>query len=297
MTTTTTTTLGIARRLSWWALLLVVLVLQLDDSATTHAWLLVDTLGIPTNRRRPFGGGGTTTSTAPIPRIPTYHFLSSADDDNDDDKDAASAAVSSSLPSDYQAVGTQIIRQACATAAEGAPLQVDVEWKAGHIVVTLRAENLYLSSPVDDAEENDDEEDYNDDDNGESEDMLFLLEDEDETISAANAVDVTTVARAINAALDSSAVGQAIAERYSIEVTTPGASDELQGDRMFRAYQGFDVICVYKDPKKQDKEKTIQGRLVERNEQHVVVNVKGRMSKLIRENVVSVKLPKAKKEN
>jgi hypothetical protein len=41
---------------------------------------------------------------------------------------------------------------------------------------------------------------------------------------------------------------------------------------------------------------TIEGRLVERNEEYTILNLKGRMKKLPNEQVRSVKLPKAKKE-
>ena len=228
---------------------------------------------------------------------------------------AAEGSPSFALPADYQVQGTAMIQQASASVSM-ALSEVRVEWKGSHIIVTLPVVDdsssslqVYMSSPLEDG--SGELEDEDDDGDGEllllDEEGLYSLEEEEEEEedddddepemgSSTNSVDVTAVARAINAALEESTLGQAIAERYSIEVTTPGASDELQGDRMFRAYQGFDVICLYNDPKKQNKQKTIQGRLVERNEQHVIINVKGRMSKLIRENVVSVKLPKAKCE-
>ena len=107
-------------------------------------------------------------------------------------------------------------------------------------------------------------------------------------------VDVATIARAINVALDDDGVGLAIAEAHEIEVTTKGASDELTGI-MWESYRGFDVICQYKDPKT-DKIKTMEGRLVERNEEFTVININGRMKHLKNGNVVSCKLPKAKKE-
>lgn len=188
------------------------------------------------------------------------------------------------LPNDYQDVGNTIIEQACATVASTA--QADIEWKGDHIIVTLRGEEVYLSAIEADEDVIMDGEEIRDE-----EDSV----DEDWDTSSSTGVDVTTVAKAINAALDCNEVGQAIAETHSIEVTTPGASDELQGDTMFAAYQGFDVIIVYDDPKK-NKRRTIEGRLVERTDEHVVINIKGRITKLIRDNVISVKLPKAKRE-
>jgi len=154
--------------------------------------------------------------------------------------------------------------------------QIDIEWKGGRIVVTVSGD-AYVSDPrplMDDEEEE---------------------EDVEEEPIPEGAVDVTTLARAINTALDDDGVGLAIAEAHEIEVTTPGASDEIQGARMWEAFKGFDVIAQHKDPKKQ-KVKTIEGRLVERNDEFTILNIKGRMKKLKNQDVVSVKLPKAKKE-
>ena len=194
------------------------------------------------------------------------------------------------LPADYQDTGSMIISKACASVTSNA--QTDIEWKGDHIIVTLRGEDMYMSAT--DADEG-----------GFEEDTEVLEEDADSNSTESPTVadndklemgiDVTAVAKAINLALDCSAVGQAIAETHSLEVTTPGASDELQGDRMFSAYQGFDVTVVYEDPKK-NKKRTIQGRLVERTDEHVIINVKGRTSKLVRDKCLSVQLPKAKRE-
>jgi len=127
--------------------------------------------------------------------------------------------------------------------------------------------NVYVSNPLDDQDEN------------------------EETPSTD--VDMTALARAINAALDDDGTGLAIAEAHEIVVTTPGASDELSGI-MFESYKGFDVIVEHQDPKK--KTKRIEGRLVERNDEFTIINIKGRMKKLKNQDVMSVKLPKAKKE-
>jgi hypothetical protein len=70
----------------------------------------------------------------------------------------------------------------------------------------------------------------------------------DEQGQVPKGVDVVELARAINAALDNDSVGLIIAEKHEIEVTTPGAPDELSGI-MWQVYQGFDVICQHQDPK------------------------------------------------
>lgn len=169
-----------------------------------------------------------------------------------------------SLPTDYQEIGNERIRQA---AAGCGATDVDIEWKGDCIRVTISGA-VYVSSPLD--------------------------EDGDEPSSTSTkGVDVAEVARAINAALDDDGVGLAIAEAHSVEVSTPGASDELSGI-MFESYKGFDVLVDYHDKKKGLTR--LEGRLVERNEQHTVINLKGRLKKIPNADVVSAKLPKAKKE-
>jgi len=246
--------------------------------------------------------------------------ISLSDNENDntlkDDLSSPPLATTTGLPTNYQDVGGSIISAACATVAgERRADSVGIEWRGDRIIVTLHGEDIYLSAidvddhaveMVDDDDDDDDEEEDDDDDftvDGGITSLDGGDDDSDDTVPE-DWIDVTTVARAINAALDCTEIGRAIAETHSIEVTTPGvASDEIRGDRMFAAYKGFDVTVSYDDPKKKDKKKkittttTIQGRLVERTEDHVVINVKGRMTKLVRENVVSVKLPKAKYEN
>lgn len=179
------------------------------------------------------------------------------------------------LPDGYQEYGNEKIYSA-ASLCGASPEQISIEWKAGRIVVTVSGD-VYVSDPLPYLQEGADDE-----------------EEVFEEQVPEGAVDVTTLARAINSALDDDGIGLAIAEAHEIEVTTPGASDELSGI-MWESYKGFDVIAQHKDPKK-NKIKTIEARLVERNDEFTVLNIKGRMKKLENENVVSVKLPKAKKE-
>ena len=71
--------------------------------------------------------------------------------------------------------------------------------------------------------------------------------DSDESASSRRSgVDETVLAKAVNQALDDDGVGLAIPEVHEIEVTTPGASDELSGI-MWESYRGFEVICQHID--------------------------------------------------
>jgi ribosome maturation factor RimP len=206
-----------------------------------------------------------------------------------------------------------------------------IEWKADRIIVTVRGQ-VYVSAVEDeegddelllmddDGEDIDDDDIDGDDDEGDDDDELMndnedeeedeiplvdrmMNEDSptesstevDEGPPSPRGVDVAALARAINGALDDGGIGLLIAETHEIEVTTPGASEELQGRVMFEAYKGFDVICQQMDLKTK-KVKQVEGRLVERNDEFTILNIKGRMKKLKNNTVLSVKLPKAKKE-
>ena len=280
--------------------------------------------------------------------------------------------ASTLLPDGYQEYGEDIIRQAAhecgmvllgteeenetaaaAAAAAALPRQrLEIEWKAGRIIVTVHGENIQLSSidgsSTDDNEEEEDEaaageKDHGEDDLDSNEDDV----DDDEDIVrngvGAGPIDLSLFARTINRLLDdenrndaeeeeeedkdkkeedpnqdnSVSIGARIAEVFAIEVTTPGVADELleivktHGPEILNAYRGFDVIVKQYDknmkPKKkkkktgggasnEDKIKTIEGKLVERTAEHTIINIKGRMKKLKNETVLSLKLPKAKKE-
>jgi hypothetical protein len=207
-----------------------------------------------------------------------------------------SGPLAAVLPEGYQQMGNALIAGA-AEACGVQPEQLEIEWKAGKIHVAVHASNVFLSDPRDEAA---DDESVEADDEVNTE--VALADDNDveststpdEPTSTGQGIDMTVLARAINAALDDDGVGLAIAEVHAIEVSTPGAMDELSGI-MFESYKGFDVLVKHMDPKKKSV-KTIEGRLVERNEEFTVLNLKGRFKKLKNAQVVSVKLPKAKRE-
>ena len=179
------------------------------------------------------------------------------------------------LADDYKQCGEQIIYKAGELCGIHERENLTVEWKADRIIVTVCG-SVYVSNP----DENEDDSEPN----GDAENERNV-----------SGVDITELARAINHAFGEDEVGLEIAENYEIEVTTPGASDELSGI-MFESYKGFDVTCRYEDPKAKKGSKEIQGRLVERNDLVTIINIKGRMKKIKNELVLYVKLPKAKKE-
>lgn len=207
----------------------------------------------------------------------------------------SSTRLFAALPSGYQEFGNQAIREAARQCGididddgvcKNKDIRLDIEWKAGSIIVTIHGDvSLAVSGGASSSDDGDEDED--------EEDPFGDVEDEEESQKEFS---LTLLARTINQILDDDGMGLAIAEVHSIEVTTPGVSDELvPGTPQFDAFKGFEVIVKQLDPKK-NKVKTIEGRLVERNDEFTIINIKGRMKKLKNETVQSVRLPKAKKE-
>ena len=199
------------------------------------------------------------------------------------------------------------------------PDQLEIQWKPGRIVIIVK--DAVLGATADDDEDEDvnddnetdifdeyddeeeDEDEDDDDEELESEgvDDGDVIQEDDEWLinddSIAGRIDLAALARAVNDALDDDGVGASIAETHEIEVTTPGASDELTtlSSRQLNSYKGFDVTVIHSDPKSKTN-KTIQGRLVSRDQGITTINIKGRMKKLQDSDVQSMKLPKAKRE-
>ena len=196
---------------------------------------------------------------------------------------------------EWKIQGEEMIRNA-AIESGADPTKLDVSWGLGTLKVTVGGSVMV----------GDNEDDL--DDSIESEENEALLDDDDELVESliqnnnndkisSDQIDIVTITRAINVALSmDEEIGMKIAETHEIEVTTPGASDILQGDIMFEAYRGFDVIVETSQLKKNGKPKILEGKLVEKNETEVKVNVNGRISKVKNEFLVCVRLPKAKKE-
>ena len=169
--------------------------------------------------------------------------------------------ASSVSENEMQVQGTDIIRKA-AIEAGAQPDNIDIDWKGDQIIVTI-SELVKLGGPS--LEGLDDEEQL-----AEELDMYFDADELDESAADKAGIfgdvdiddyvedelegegdedddepSITGIARAINRALaelGEGSVGDIIAQTHSIEVTTPGASDVLQGDVMFEAYKGFEVL-------------------------------------------------------
>lgn len=224
----------------------------------------------------------------------------------------SSTRLFEALPEGYREFGEKAILQAAQQCGMNFDEEngnengnrLDIQWKAGTILVTVHGEVSLreISSDdedndADDVEETEEEEDMPFGDAGDEE-VVDDDSEEDEKEEIEEEFSLTLVARTINKILDDDGIGLRIAEAHSIEVTTPGVDDLLvPGTPQFEAFMGFEVIVEHLDPKKKNsKVKIIEGRLYERNDEFTIINIKGRMKKMKNETVLSVRLPKAKKE-
>jgi ribosome maturation factor RimP len=105
---------------------------------------------------------------------------------------------------------------------------------------------------------------------------------------------LSTVAKAILDALEGVEEDLRILERHELILTSPGASDVLETQRQFNAYRGFDVIVETQDPFESNR--TLKGKLVDRNSMDLIINKKGRMVTIPLNFVKCVRLPAAKME-
>ncbi len=77
-------------------------------------------------------------------------------------------------------------------------------------------------------------------------------------------------------------------EPYILEITSPGLSNFLQSDRDFKTFKGFPIEVRFRN--KQNSELSKSGLLHERSKEYLLINIKGRMIKIPREDVIRVQL-------
>jgi ribosome maturation factor RimP len=81
---------------------------------------------------------------------------------------------------------------------------------------------------------------------------------------------------------------------FMLNVSSPGLSNVLESDRDFTTFKGFPVTITMTE---EFKKKTVwEGTLTSRDEDAVLINVKGRPVKIPRELIAEVRLPDAKRE-
>ncbi len=82
---------------------------------------------------------------------------------------------------------------------------------------------------------------------------------------------------------------QLLNEAYVLEVSSPGISEELISDRDFQTFKGFPVEVILKKAS-DDSEFRRTGLLHHRSNDHVQLNIKGRIDHIPRKDVMAVSL-------
>ena len=77
-------------------------------------------------------------------------------------------------------------------------------------------------------------------------------------------------------------------ESYVLEISSPGIDEQLQSDRDFQTFRGFPVEVTYKNG--HDSGLRRSGQLHERSTEHVHLNIKGKINRIPRKDVIKVRL-------
>ncbi|WP_103667766.1 ribosome maturation factor RimP [Pseudanabaena sp. BC1403] len=99
--------------------------------------------------------------------------------------------------------------------------------------------------------------------------------------------DCERMSRSLEPTLDAADL---IPHAYVLEISSPGAERQLQGDREFVAFRGF-MVTVGTTVLHEGKQ-SWSGHLMSRNETHVTISIKGRIVNIPRELVERVELTK-----
>ena len=97
--------------------------------------------------------------------------------------------------------------------------------------------------------------------------------------------DCASVSGPIGEAIEASAL---LNEAYVLEISSPGIGDLLQSDRDFQTFRGFPVEVSFEDD--HGKEQSLAGSLLERSVDHLEINIKGRVKRIVRSTIRSVRL-------
>jgi len=79
-----------------------------------------------------------------------------------------------------------------------------------------------------------------------------------------------------------------LTEAYVLEVSSPGIGDQLIEDRDFQTFRGFPVEVIHRD--KNDSEQRLDGLLLERSDDELQINIRGRIKRISRDRVIGVRL-------
>ena len=79
-----------------------------------------------------------------------------------------------------------------------------------------------------------------------------------------------------------------LTEAYVLEISSPGIGDQLIEDRDCQTFRGFPVEVIHRD--KDDSEQRLDGLLLERSDDELQINIRGRIKRISRDRVIGVRL-------
>ena len=79
-----------------------------------------------------------------------------------------------------------------------------------------------------------------------------------------------------------------LTEAYVLEISSPGIGDQLIEDRDFQTFRGFPVEVTHRD--KDNSEQRLDGLLLERSDDELQINIRGRIKRISRDRVIGVRL-------
>ena len=103
--------------------------------------------------------------------------------------------------------------------------------------------------------------------------------------SDVNLDDCASFSQAFGEALET---GELLTGAYVLEITSPGLGDVLQQDRDFRSFRGFPVCVRQRDAKGGEIQR--EGTLLGRDADAVELNLRGRIQRIPRSDVLEVRL-------
>ena len=79
-----------------------------------------------------------------------------------------------------------------------------------------------------------------------------------------------------------------LTDAYVLEISSPGIGEQLASDRDFQTFRGFPVEVVHRA--NDEAEQRVEGLLLERDDTMLQINIRGRIKRLPRDHVISVRL-------
>tara|TARA_B100002052_G_scaffold215177_1_gene197131 strand:+ start:462 stop:929 length:468 start_codon:yes stop_codon:yes gene_type:complete len=100
-----------------------------------------------------------------------------------------------------------------------------------------------------------------------------------------NLDDCASFSSILGDAIESSSL---LTEAYVLEISSPGIGEQLNSDRDFQTFRGFPVEVHHRDPS--NAEHRLEGLLLERNDDALQINMRGRIKRIPRDRVIGVRL-------